>query len=130
MAPGCARLPPHAVIRPSECCCGALAHYFTLGSRIAREREIYGLAADSFTFSLLGFVLSLAEVTLVGLAVGLVFEAGGERRPVQRTLGASILLVYIVAHGLVEPVGATRMARQMKPEGVEGPHKPLIMIDT
>jgi len=84
-----------------------VANYFTLGGRIARE--IYGPVVTDLLFSRLGFVLSLIEVAVVGLGIGLVLEAGAQRRP-QRTLGASILLVYIVAHILVAPVGASRTA--------------------
>ena len=85
-----------------------LANYFTVGGRIAGE--IYGPVEGNLPLSGQWFVLSLIEVALVGLGIGLVLEGHTGRRPVQRTLGVSILLVYLVAHILVAPVGATRTA--------------------
>jgi hypothetical protein len=50
-----------------------VANYFALGGRIARE--IYGPVVTDLLFSRLGFVLSLIEVAVVGLGIGLVLEA-------------------------------------------------------
>ena len=72
-----------------------LASYFTVGGRIARE--IYGPVEGNLPLSGQWFVLSLIEVALVGLGIGLVLDGYAGQRPVQRTLGVSVLLVYLVA---------------------------------
>lgn len=79
-----------------------IAFNLTLSGRLVFE--IYG-TASSMSEPLMSLALSLAEVTLIGAAIGLALEKTPRRRTI---LGVSILLAYVAAHLLVAPIGESR----------------------
>ena len=78
-----------------------IAISLTLSGRLVLEISgTEGLMSQALTILL----LSLAEVMLIGAAIGLALEKTRKGT----IAGASILLVYVVAHVLVAPIGASR----------------------